>query len=359
MAIEYTLLMQKAKDGSAVKSSLTDFGFAVGEIKWPVLKIKEPARRDWPGEHGEDVFFPPQIKLEAYDLEVEFLHKGLRGADNLLSGTNLGKSGWKVSHMADAGGNNVTAQIQPWTLRKPYIKRGEGLGLTIGDAAASGSFEFANDCWLLKPGAKYTLSFTIGVGGPTDYVDVFLGKNNQWADMATDWKRLYLSTGLSKQVLTFTVKGNPSVGEKTYVVFKLTGMDWAANTGIELFDLKLEEGEASDTKWTPSQADVETGFFPQYWPAHIALLKLRNYLMGMDGDGTELKIYDPYWRRGRHKVMLQSLEDFAPSRSDVDETLAMKAVFRVCDPMTEIILSEPSTTALAAETKTDYVDDQE
>lgn len=77
MAVDYELIMQKTKDGSAVKSSLSDFGFAVCEIEWPDETIKELATRSWPGEHGEDTYLPPEgLKLEAFDLPVEFVYKG-------------------------------------------------------------------------------------------------------------------------------------------------------------------------------------------------------------------------------------------------------------------------------------------
>ncbi len=77
MAVEYTLLMQKMADGNAVKSSLDDFGFAVCEIPWPDEETEEPSTRKWPGKHGEDVYIPPSgLKLQAYDLEVEFCYKG-------------------------------------------------------------------------------------------------------------------------------------------------------------------------------------------------------------------------------------------------------------------------------------------
>lgn len=77
MAIEYTLLMQKTKDGSAVKSSLADFGFAVCDIPWPDEEVQEVATREWPGEDGEDAYVPPTgLKLQAYDVEVEFCYKG-------------------------------------------------------------------------------------------------------------------------------------------------------------------------------------------------------------------------------------------------------------------------------------------
>lgn len=77
LMLEYSLLLRKAKDGSVVKSSLSDFGFAVRGISWPEDEIEEVATREWPGEHGEDAYISPDgLKLKAYDLEVEFCYKG-------------------------------------------------------------------------------------------------------------------------------------------------------------------------------------------------------------------------------------------------------------------------------------------
>lgn len=79
MAKEYTLYIQKTKQGSSAKSSL-DFGFAVCELPWPELKTKDVAKRDWPGEHGESSYIPPGgLKFKSYDLEVEFCYKGELG----------------------------------------------------------------------------------------------------------------------------------------------------------------------------------------------------------------------------------------------------------------------------------------
>lgn len=77
MAVEYTLLMQKSASGSALKSSLDDFGFAVDDIEWPDVETEDVAARVWPGIDGEDAYIPPAgQKLQAYDQEIEFLYKG-------------------------------------------------------------------------------------------------------------------------------------------------------------------------------------------------------------------------------------------------------------------------------------------
>lgn len=84
MATEYTLLIQKYKDDQEVGktvSSLDQFGFAVCDCEWPGIEIKEPFTRKWPGEHGEDVYFPPQgLLFSAFDLKVGFCYKGKPGS---------------------------------------------------------------------------------------------------------------------------------------------------------------------------------------------------------------------------------------------------------------------------------------
>lgn len=154
MAVEYSLLMQKTKEGSAVKSSLADFGFAVRDIPWPDEEVQEVAVREWPGEDGEDAYVPPGgLKLQAYDVEIEFCYKG-----------------------------------------------------------------------------------------------------------------------------------------------------------------------AVNTAYTKYNA-------------------LRDYFMGIAGDGAEFRIYDPYWRKGRESVRLKKMSDLDPHRSNIDDVLSFKAAFRVADPRTEIKLS--------------------
>lgn len=154
MAVEYTLLMQKMADGSGVKSSLDDFGFAVCDIPWPDEETEEVATRTWPGQHGEDAYVPPDgLKLKAYDVEVEFCYKG----------------------------------------------------------------------------------------------DV--------------------------------------------------------NTAVDAYGA------------------------------------LRDYLIGANGDGAELRVYDPYWKRGRQGLHIKKIGDFDPHRSNIDEVLSLRATFRVTDPKTKITLA--------------------
>lgn len=345
MAVEYTLLMQKTKGGSAVKSSLSDFGFVVCDIPWPDEETEEVATRTWPGQHGEDAYIPPSgLKLKAYEVEVEFCYKGRTGVSNLLNGTGLGKSGWKVQYMLDTDGLDVSNRVSPWTCDKPYMAAGySGLGLTTGGIASKGIVTFKSAGWPLLPGKVYTLSFGIVVPMDTDHIDVYLGKDGAWETKATDFKRIYPKGGINYYSLQFTVNNNPPVADAMCVVFNCNDSvhgdamaDYPPNTGIEIFNLKLDRGIIEHPEWTPSSEDVASGSFPEWRDVSSAFKFLRNYLIGASGDGAELRIYDPYWRKGRQNVYVKKIHDFDPHRSNVDEVLPMKVTFRIADPMTDI-----------------------
>lgn len=74
---EYTMLIQKSREGSVIKDSLKDFNMAISDIPFQTGgEIKEPAIVNTYGEHGERVFFPDNLWFSAYDMEVGFICKG-------------------------------------------------------------------------------------------------------------------------------------------------------------------------------------------------------------------------------------------------------------------------------------------
>ena len=93
---------------------------------------------------------------------------------------------------------------------------------------------------------------------------------------------------------------------------------------------------ASGLKLKAYDVEVEFCYKGAVDTAYAQYKALRNYLTGIDGSGGTLKIYDPYWRRGRTKVYVKKIGDLDPHRSNVDEVLSAKVSFRVADPMTEI-----------------------
>lgn len=113
MAVEYSLLMQKTKDGSTVKSSLADFGFAMCDIQWPGEESQDVAVREWPGEHGEDAYIPPSgLKLKAYDLNVKLSYRG-------KPNTATPKFNALRSYLIGAAGDGAELQIFD-----PYWRKG-------------------------------------------------------------------------------------------------------------------------------------------------------------------------------------------------------------------------------------------
>lgn len=105
MPMDYTLLMQKMKDGSPVKDSLADFGVVCTEVPFmPSGETKELASNDWYDEDGEDTYIPDRLPMAAYDWEVGFCYKGnlstcyssLKALTDYLNGRDGSGAGLKV-----------------------------------------------------------------------------------------------------------------------------------------------------------------------------------------------------------------------------------------------------------------------
>ena len=65
----------------------------------------------------------------------------------------------------------------------------------------------------------------------------------------------------------------------------------------------------------------------------------RDYLTGMDGEGTELQIYSPHCGIGRQKVHVKSMGDVEFRKDNVGEYASLTVVFRLTDPVTDIVLA--------------------
>lgn len=83
----YAILLQKETEPYA-NDSIERWGIAC--CKFP-FKLdggsKELASRDWPGEDGDDVYYPKELKLKSYELETDLVYVGPLGkvADNILA----------------------------------------------------------------------------------------------------------------------------------------------------------------------------------------------------------------------------------------------------------------------------------
>lgn len=73
----YKYYVQKETDGAAVKELGEDFGFYETESKfYGGNEVKDPPKREWLDEDGDDEFVPAEQKYKAYDMEVKFGYKG-------------------------------------------------------------------------------------------------------------------------------------------------------------------------------------------------------------------------------------------------------------------------------------------
>lgn len=131
--------------------------------------------------------------------------------------------------------------------------------------------------------------------------------------------------------------------------FAVSNIPWPDEEIVPLA-VRTWEGEAGEDPYLPPTGlklkaydlIVEFCYKGDIDTAVDAYKTLRRYLLGIDGDGAELRVYDPYWKRGRTKVHIEKIGDFDPNRSNIDEGLSMKVVFRVADPTAECELEHES-----------------
>lgn len=76
-----TLLFKKG-NGSVI-NSYTQWGIVCCNVPFKAGgKVKQPAKRDWPDEHGEDVYLPSKLAFDGYDADFELAYKGQELASN-------------------------------------------------------------------------------------------------------------------------------------------------------------------------------------------------------------------------------------------------------------------------------------
>lgn len=75
-------LIKKLKEGSIVRDS-AEWGILVKSFPFKLRpEVKEPAKRDWKDQNGDDEFIPDKLVFKAYTMEVDFLFIGNSGAGN-------------------------------------------------------------------------------------------------------------------------------------------------------------------------------------------------------------------------------------------------------------------------------------
>ncbi len=74
----FKIYLQKESDGADVKDTITDFGMYVSESPFkPCDSVKEPTKRDWYDEDGDDEYIPADgLRMASYENKVKFLFKG-------------------------------------------------------------------------------------------------------------------------------------------------------------------------------------------------------------------------------------------------------------------------------------------
>lgn len=81
MEERYKLLFQKADE--AVVDSFATWGIVCAHVPFSAGgKTKSLPKRSWSDEHGEDVYTPAQLMMDAYDAEFEMAYKGQELASN-------------------------------------------------------------------------------------------------------------------------------------------------------------------------------------------------------------------------------------------------------------------------------------
>ncbi len=74
----YRIFLQKESDDAEVKDTIASFGMYVSESPFkPCDSVKEPTKRDWYDEDGDDEYIPAEgLRMQSYENKVKFLFKG-------------------------------------------------------------------------------------------------------------------------------------------------------------------------------------------------------------------------------------------------------------------------------------------
>lgn len=77
MARPYAILLQKMMSDAPVIDTLDSWGIVCKDFPFKLYgEAKELSSRSWKDEDGEDEYVPSELKLDSYDLKVDFAYKG-------------------------------------------------------------------------------------------------------------------------------------------------------------------------------------------------------------------------------------------------------------------------------------------
>lgn len=97
--------------------------------------------------------------------------------------------------------------------------------------------------------------------------------------------------------------------------------------------------------------DLEAGicYTGEMATAYNKIVSFLNYLIGEDGNGATLKVYNPHTNIGRQKLYFLGASDYDFHSTENGDVVSFKVKFRVTDPKTAIVpsYSIDMTTVLA------------
>lgn len=77
MAKPYAILFQKMIEDAPVVDTLSNWGIVCKDFPFKLYgEAKELSSRDWKDEDGDDEYIPDELKIAAYEIDVEFVYKG-------------------------------------------------------------------------------------------------------------------------------------------------------------------------------------------------------------------------------------------------------------------------------------------
>lgn len=84
MAKPYAILFKKMKSDSSVVDTFDNWGIVCKDFPFEIYgEAKELPSNDWYDEDGDDEFIPDELKLSAYELDVDFAYKGSMNSANV------------------------------------------------------------------------------------------------------------------------------------------------------------------------------------------------------------------------------------------------------------------------------------
>lgn len=77
MAKPYAILFKKMKSDALVVDPFDDWGIVCKDFPFKLYgEAKELPSQDWHDEHGDDEYIPSELRISAYEIDVEFVYKG-------------------------------------------------------------------------------------------------------------------------------------------------------------------------------------------------------------------------------------------------------------------------------------------